>query len=270
MCPRSRPSSTVSSPPRKGGRPPRFIGLDNYAHHAGRSGLLAGARATTCSMPSVTDPGLDRAGAGRWRSGSTASIRGARRCALAYFTPTMLPMVAVANIWLFFYTPDYGLLDQILGVFGVGSAQLARQRRDRAAGADGADDLEGGRLLHDLLPGGAAAACRRTSRRRRRWKAPSRWNCLPPRHLAAADADHAVRAGQCRHQRLPRRRPDRRDDRAAGRTTRPRCCCSTSTRSASASGTPATPRRCRPCCWLVLAAIAPLQFCLLGRRVHYR
>ena len=30
-------------------------------------------------------------------------------------------MVAVANIWLFFYTPDYGLLDQIRGLFGFGS-----------------------------------------------------------------------------------------------------------------------------------------------------
>ncbi len=24
---------------------------------------------------------------------------------MAYFTPTVLPMIAVANIWLFFYTP---------------------------------------------------------------------------------------------------------------------------------------------------------------------
>ena len=38
---------------------------------------------------------------------------------LAFFTPTILPMIAVANIWLFFYTPGYGLLDQILGLFGV-------------------------------------------------------------------------------------------------------------------------------------------------------
>ncbi|MBM6593217.1 carbohydrate ABC transporter permease [Microvirga pudoricolor] len=37
---------------------------------------------------------------------------------LAFFTPTVLPMIAVANIWLFFYTPDYGLLDQILRFFG--------------------------------------------------------------------------------------------------------------------------------------------------------
>ncbi|MFQ5994884.1 MAG: carbohydrate ABC transporter permease [Acidiferrobacterales bacterium] len=40
---------------------------------------------------------------------------------MAYFTPTVLPMVAVANIWLFFYTPDYGLLDQVRGLFGAGS-----------------------------------------------------------------------------------------------------------------------------------------------------
>ncbi len=38
---------------------------------------------------------------------------------LAYFTPTILPMIAVANIWLFFYSPDIGLLDNILGVFGL-------------------------------------------------------------------------------------------------------------------------------------------------------
>jgi len=40
---------------------------------------------------------------------------------LAYFTPTILPMIAVANIWLFFYTPGYGLLEQITGYFGLPS-----------------------------------------------------------------------------------------------------------------------------------------------------
>src|SRR5918911_3480524 len=38
---------------------------------------------------------------------------------MAYFTPTVLPMIAVANIWLFFYTPQYGLLEQVLSAFGV-------------------------------------------------------------------------------------------------------------------------------------------------------
>ena len=40
---------------------------------------------------------------------------------MAYFTPTMLPMIAVANIWLFFYAPEIGLIDKALSVFGVGS-----------------------------------------------------------------------------------------------------------------------------------------------------
>jgi sn-glycerol 3-phosphate transport system permease protein len=38
---------------------------------------------------------------------------------LAYFTPTVLPMIAVANIWLFFYTPQYGLLEQFTGALGL-------------------------------------------------------------------------------------------------------------------------------------------------------
>src|SRR6202049_1977680 len=38
---------------------------------------------------------------------------------MAFFTPTVLPMIAVANIWLFFYTPQYGLLEQVLSLFGT-------------------------------------------------------------------------------------------------------------------------------------------------------
>ncbi len=53
-----------------------------------------------------------------WVNGKLAG-RGWLR--LAYFTPTVLPMVAVANIWLFFYTPQYGLLEQLTGFFGLPS-----------------------------------------------------------------------------------------------------------------------------------------------------
>ena len=38
---------------------------------------------------------------------------------LAYFTPTVLPMIAVANIWLFFYTPEIGLFNSVLEWFGM-------------------------------------------------------------------------------------------------------------------------------------------------------
>jgi sn-glycerol 3-phosphate transport system permease protein len=40
---------------------------------------------------------------------------------MAYFTPTVLPMIAVANIWLYFYTPEIGLLDKIVYAFGGSS-----------------------------------------------------------------------------------------------------------------------------------------------------
>ncbi|WP_082400263.1 carbohydrate ABC transporter permease [Neptunomonas antarctica] len=45
-------------------------------------------------------------------------IRGRSALRLAYFTPTILPMITVANIWLFFYTPEIGLFNNILGWFG--------------------------------------------------------------------------------------------------------------------------------------------------------
>lgn len=48
-------------------------------------------------------------------------IAGRTLVRMAYFTPTVLPMIAVANIWLFFYTPQYGLLAQALGTFGGAS-----------------------------------------------------------------------------------------------------------------------------------------------------
>src|SRR3546814_7693309 len=53
-----------------------------------------------------------------WVNGA---IRGRGLLRLSFFAPTVLPMIAVANIWLFFYTPDYGLVDQLLGLFGAGA-----------------------------------------------------------------------------------------------------------------------------------------------------
>ncbi|MBH0309479.1 sugar ABC transporter permease [Alcaligenes faecalis] len=53
------------------------------------------------------------------------SMRAWVRC--AYFTPTMLPMIAAANLWLFFYTPDLGLLDQIAKLFGAGATNWLGQ-----------------------------------------------------------------------------------------------------------------------------------------------
>lgn len=46
---------------------------------------------------------------------------------MAYFTPTVLPMIAVANIWMFFYTPGFGLIDQITGLFGLPQSNILGQ-----------------------------------------------------------------------------------------------------------------------------------------------
>ena len=53
---------------------------------------------------------------------------------MAFFTPTVLPMIAVANIWLFFYTPQYGLLEQMRGAFGLAPVNWLGSR-DTALGA---------------------------------------------------------------------------------------------------------------------------------------
>lgn len=37
----------------------------------------------------------------------------------SFFYPTIIPMIAIANIWLFIYTPDYGLLDKFLNFFNI-------------------------------------------------------------------------------------------------------------------------------------------------------
>ncbi|HEY4552227.1 MAG TPA: sugar ABC transporter permease [Bacillaceae bacterium] len=41
-----------------------------------------------------------------------------------FFYPIVIPVIAVANIWLFIYTPEYGLLSQFLSVFGIESVNM--------------------------------------------------------------------------------------------------------------------------------------------------
>lgn len=45
----------------------------------------------------------------------------------AYFTPTVLPMIAAGNLWLFFYTPGFGILDQIGAFLGFESVNWLGQ-----------------------------------------------------------------------------------------------------------------------------------------------
>jgi sn-glycerol 3-phosphate transport system permease protein len=110
----------------KGSRPARFVGLDNYAAMAGDpvfwqaawNNLLYAAVTIPASIVIALAMALwvDRKLAGR------GFLR------MAYFTPTVLPMVAVANIWLFFYTPQYGLIAQVTQWFGLPSVNWLGSR----------------------------------------------------------------------------------------------------------------------------------------------
>jgi sn-glycerol 3-phosphate transport system permease protein len=97
-------------------RPSEFVGIENYAalaedpifwkvlwnNAAFALGTIPASIALALLMALIVD----------------SRIPGRGFVRLAYFTPTILPMIAVANIWLFFYTPDIGLIDQLLGLVG--------------------------------------------------------------------------------------------------------------------------------------------------------
>jgi sn-glycerol 3-phosphate transport system permease protein len=110
-------NSFLSTP--KGARPAVYVGLDNYRQAIEDpifwQSLTNNLWFAIGTIPASIALALLMA---VWVNGKVAG-RGALR--LAYFTPTVLPMIAVANIWLFFYTPEYGLLERVLGAFGFAS-----------------------------------------------------------------------------------------------------------------------------------------------------
>lgn len=119
--------SLYSTP--RGSRPPVFVGIQNYTDLLDDP-VFFQALVNNAWYAGVTIPASVLLSLAMALSVNTA-IPGRAMLRMAFFTPTMLPMIAVANIWLFFFTPDYGLFDQILGVFGggrhnwLGSAETA-------------------------------------------------------------------------------------------------------------------------------------------------
>jgi len=101
-----------------GGRPAPFVGLNNYGDILDDpvfwQALRNNAWYALATIPTSIVLALVMALAVNEALPGRALLR------MAYFLPTMLPMIAVANIWLFFYTPDYGLFDRILAPFGGG------------------------------------------------------------------------------------------------------------------------------------------------------
>ncbi len=102
----------------KGSRPPRFVGLENFTD-LWTDPVFWRAMHNNAIYAIATIP-ISIVLALAMALAVNTAIPGRALVRMAYFTPTMLPMIAVANIWLFFFTPDYGLFDQILAPFGGG------------------------------------------------------------------------------------------------------------------------------------------------------
>ena len=100
-------------------RPSRFVGLDNYAALADDPVFWQVLRNNFWfalgTIPTSIALALLMA---LWVN---ARLPGRALVRLSYFTPTVLPMIAVANLWLYFYTPQIGLLDKVAALFGAGS-----------------------------------------------------------------------------------------------------------------------------------------------------
>lgn len=102
--------------PARGGRPQTFAGLSNYRimledevfWQTLTNNLWYAAGTVPTSIVLAIAMAL-------WVNSGMA---GRTLLRLAYFTPTMLPMIAVANIWLFFYTPEVGLFNKLLVLAG--------------------------------------------------------------------------------------------------------------------------------------------------------
>jgi len=100
----------------RGRRPSVFVGLDNYDRLLGDD-VFWQVLWNNFLYAVVTIP-LSIAIAISMALLVNRKLRGRSFARMAYFTPTVLPLIAVANIWLFFYTPGFGLIDQIRGALG--------------------------------------------------------------------------------------------------------------------------------------------------------
>lgn len=52
------------------------------------------------------------------------AIRGRSWLRTIFFYPAVIPAIAIANIWLYIYTPNFGLLNHILSLFGLPTVDL--------------------------------------------------------------------------------------------------------------------------------------------------
>ena len=99
------------------GEPAEFVGLENYQlliedttfWRVARNNLIYALGTIPTSIAIALGMALF----------VNARLPGRGFVRMAYFTPTILPMIAAANIWMFFYAPQIGLFNKLLGALGL-------------------------------------------------------------------------------------------------------------------------------------------------------
>jgi len=109
--------SLMSTP--RGGHPAQFVGIENYQvmieDPVFWKSVINNLWFALATIPASMALSILMA---LWVN---EKIVGRQFLRMSYFLPTVMPMIAVANIWIFFYTPDYGLINQVLQFVGIKS-----------------------------------------------------------------------------------------------------------------------------------------------------
>ncbi len=101
----------------RNGHPAQFIGLDNYRALLDDDTFMLSLR-NNLLYAAITIP-LSVALALLMALAVNRRLRGNAITRAAFFIPSLLPMIAIANLWLFFYTPQLGLLNKLMAIFSL-------------------------------------------------------------------------------------------------------------------------------------------------------
>ena len=98
-------------------RAPQFVGLDNFVNLASDDRFLKALRNT--AFYTVTSVPLGMLISLFLALALNQTIRGIAWIRTAYFMPVVTSTIAVALVWQWIYSPDAGLLNQFIGLFGI-------------------------------------------------------------------------------------------------------------------------------------------------------
>ena len=97
----------------RGRRPSVFVGDANYRRMIFIKAMTNNTIYAALTIPTSIVLALAMATFVQGRIAGLGFLR------MSYFTPTMLPLIAVANIWVFFFLPSFGLFEQLRAFVGL-------------------------------------------------------------------------------------------------------------------------------------------------------